>query len=148
MPLWIFTSARVCPLALNSTLQFSIAFTMQFKFLSDILYIFRHSIIQVFETMLNHAMATFSALFWLRWICADPYMVGHLFFLFPCGILSGFSEIVRGNQASNVFLLLTMWFGFSISWVSTLLVYSCWGWFIFFPFRCLFGDADFFLAFT
>ena len=35
IPLWIFISARVSPLAVNSTLQFFTAFKMNFMVLSD-----------------------------------------------------------------------------------------------------------------
>ena len=52
MPLWIFAAAWVCPSTANFTFQFSIAFVMKFMTLSDVLDIFRHSIIQVCRTTL------------------------------------------------------------------------------------------------
>ena len=46
--LWIFTSDRVCLPAANSTLYSSLAFVMKNITLSDILYIFRHSLLSMF----------------------------------------------------------------------------------------------------
>ena len=68
MFLWIFTSARVYPLAVNSIFQFFMVFAMNFMTLSNILYIFGLSIILVRKTislaflLSIHDMATFSCL--------------------------------------------------------------------------------------
>ena len=59
------------------------------------------------------------------------YRVGHLFLLFPCGILFVLSEVVCCIQGSIIFLLLYMWFGFSTLKVNTLSVYCCKRWFLF-----------------
>ena len=64
MPLWIFPLLGF-DLSLSIPFQFSIEFKMKFMILSNILYIFRHSIIQVCDTISSvillsiHAMATF-----------------------------------------------------------------------------------------
>ena len=50
IPLWIFSSSRVCS-AVNSTFQFFMVFLIRFMILLDILYIFRHSLIQICRTI-------------------------------------------------------------------------------------------------
>ena len=51
MPLWIFNSSKDCLPAVNSSLQFSIALVMKFITGSDILNIFRYSIIHIYGIM-------------------------------------------------------------------------------------------------
>ena len=109
--LWIFSSARVFSPAVCSTLQFFMAFVVKFMTLSDILYIFSHSIIQVYRTILlafcsqSLPWLYFSASIWSPWGCDDLCIVGHLFLLFPCSILFILPEIVCGIQASKRSLL-------------------------------------------
>ena len=51
IPLWIFVSAKLLPLAVNSTLQFFMFFSMKFMTSCDILYILRQFIIQLGGTI-------------------------------------------------------------------------------------------------
>ena len=51
IPLWIFVSAKLYPPAVNSLLQFFMAFSMKFMISCDILYILRQSIIQLCGTI-------------------------------------------------------------------------------------------------
>ena len=101
--------------------------------LSDIFYIFRHSIIQVYGDYIIgflqsiYAMDTFSSLFSSPWGCDDLYILGHLLFIFHCRILSFLSEIVHHIQASNRFLLKSVRSVFYTLYVGTS-VYSCRGW--------------------
>ena len=122
MSLWILTSSRICPpAATDSTSRFSMAFMMNFIALSDILIIFRPSIIQIYGTISLiffksiHAMSTFFHCVLAPWEWADIYIYiyiyrerereGHLFLLFPSSIFSVLLEIVSGIQASHRFLL-------------------------------------------
>ena len=73
MPFKIFTSRRVCPPAVNSTLQYLGGFIINFMILSGILHIFRQYIIQVSEAisliflLSIHDMATFFRLAFNSW---------------------------------------------------------------------------------
>ena len=51
MPLWIFTSAKIFPSAVNSTLQVSVFFSINFMTSSGILYILRQCNIQLWGTI-------------------------------------------------------------------------------------------------
>ena len=101
MSLLIFTSAWLCPTAVNSTLQFSMALQMKFMLLSDIFYNFRHSIIPnyliiSYDILLSlHVMSKFSVSFKLFWWCVALNIVGHLFF-FSCDILLVLPKINPG----------------------------------------------------
>ena len=83
MSLWIFTSTMVCSPAVNSTFEFFKVFMMQLMTLPDILYIFRHSVIQVCRWILyaffNQSISWvhFSTLFCPPRRCADLYILGH-----------------------------------------------------------------------
>ena len=48
---WIFTYAKVFPLAVNSAFKFFMASMMKLVTFFDILYIFRHSIVQIREVI-------------------------------------------------------------------------------------------------
>ena len=108
MPCWIFTSAKVFLLTVNSTVQFFMVSMMNFMTLSDILYIFRHST-RIAES--SHVRAfRCQSMPWLHfyaWFCcplgcADQCTVNHLFFLIPCSILSIFHKIVHRLFVSNI----------------------------------------------
>ena len=51
MPLWIFTSVKLFPPAVISTLQFSMVFSINFMTSPDILYILKQSVFQLCGTI-------------------------------------------------------------------------------------------------
>ena len=118
MPLWIFNPTRLCPSAINSILQFSVAFMMKLMILLDILYIFKHSYSRLQDHIIELRVVNPCHDYIFRLL---ENIVGHLF---PYGILSLLSEIVRGIQASNIFLLLSVLLEFSTLYVDTFSVYS------------------------
>ena len=128
--LWIFTSARDLPPAINYTLHFAIAFVIKFMILSDILYIFPHFpfVVPYLRLSFRFSMLQwhFTALSWRLWGCIILSIVGHLFLLFSCDILFVLLEIVCYIQADNRFPFLCEQLEFSTSLVNTLSVCSCW----------------------
>ena len=87
--LWIFTSVKLFPLAVSSTLQFFIISSINLMISSDILYILRQSIIQLCGTMpfCCQSITTFFVSFCCPWGCVDQWIVILLFLLFPFSIL-------------------------------------------------------------
>ena len=94
MSLKIFTSAKLFTPAFNSSFQFFIASLMKFISLSDILHIFKQSIILLCGTtsldflLPIHVIATFFGSLCSSWESADQCRLDHQFLLFPCGIIS------------------------------------------------------------
>ena len=87
MSLWIFTYARVWPTAINFTFPFSMEFVIEFRILSDILYIFRlfslrDFIISFFFLLLLSNYASFC----LHLGSVNLYL-SYLFLMFSCSII-------------------------------------------------------------
>ena len=114
---WIFTSAKIFLPAVISIYQFFMASVMKFITLSDILYIFRYLIVQVFMTISysfccwSMPWLNFSVLFCSLWGCAEQCTVSYLFLLFTCDILSVLPATVYSIQASCRSPLRAVWFG-------------------------------------
>ena len=101
IPLWIFTSDKLCPPADNSTLQFFLVFSTMTSL--DILY--NLSLLSSFALSYAFLKSVYAkgtvfrlVLFLRMW---DQCIVDLLFSLFPCGILSILLGTVRGLFAKS-----------------------------------------------
>ena len=130
IPLWIFVSAKLFLPAVNSTLQVFMVFSM--KFMTYILYILRHFIIQLCGTMSYAFLQSIQAIarcffVWscFRLACVDLCRVTLLCLWIRCGIISVLQEINLGLLGSNRSLPLFVLLIFSTLSVSKLWVYNC-----------------------
>ena len=107
IPLWIFVLAKLLPPAVNSTLQVFMVFSIKFMTLSDILYILRQFIIQLYGTILYaflksiQAIARFFRLVCSHLWCVDLCKVTLLCLSIYCSILSVRPGTNRGLLESN-----------------------------------------------
>ena len=110
----IFTFAWVFHLAANSTSQVLIAFMMSFMTLSDpISYIFSDILFSKISGLYHKtvllsifSIASFSRVFFLpSWGCVSRCLVGNIFLLFSCGILSFYRKYFASFKQVVFFFL-------------------------------------------
>ena len=113
--------ASIFPSASSFTFLFSITFITMFITFSDILNLLRLSIIKFYASIscfyLNLSMQyLYISTFYLPlYVYSNRYIAGHLFLLFPCGIISALLETVNCMLAGNVFPLYSVCYLFHYS---------------------------------
>ena len=96
IPLGIFTSVKLFPLAVSSNLEFTLVFSINVVISMDILHIFSRSCTVYYSALRYisysfllsiHVIARFFISFYCPWRYIDQYIIALIFLWFPCGIL-------------------------------------------------------------